>query len=245
MKHHCIIPFVGYVLLFAMVGASVLSAQVRELTPAEQKAADMRMPSLDRSALEPEKREPAQVRETERNPFGLVSLPPATVEETETIEAETEEQRLRRIVGNMRISGLSGSPGSYCLLLGSMTVREGDKLPKLFADQAEVLHVSKITEREVVLTFQEKDPTLPPRSMSLGYNLQPRPQSLLPGEIFRKLVPFTAKGAPDLKPLEVPAVKSIVDGAEEGGLQGWTDRSREMLGEPEGRNDEPANPPQN
>lgn len=244
MKRVRITPRVGFVLLLAMAGTGGLFAQSRELTPSEQKAADMRMPSLDRSALEPERREPAQVRETERNPFGLVSLPPAAVEETETIEAETEEQRLRRIVGNMRISGLSGSPGSYRLLLGSMAIREGDKLPKLFADQAEVLHVTKITEREVVLTFQEKDPNLPPRSMSLGYNFQPRPQSLLPGEIFRKLVPFTDKGAPDLKPLEVPAVKSIVEGAEEGGLQGWTDRSREMLGEPKGRNDEPANPPQ-
>lgn len=244
MKRVRITPRVGFVLLLAMAGTGGLFAQSRELTPSEQKAADMRMPSLDRSALEPERREPAQVRETERNPFGLVSLPPAAVEETETIEAETEEQRLRRIIGNMRISGLSGSPGSYRLLLGSMAIREGDKLPKLFADQAEVLHVTKITEREVVLTFKEKDPNLPPRSMSLGYNFQPRPQSLLPGEIFRKLVPFTDKGAPDLKPLEVPAVKSIVEGAEEGGLQGWTDRSREMLGEPKGRNDEPANPPQ-
>lgn len=244
MKPARIILSVGFVLLLAMAGTGGLFAQTRELTPSEQKAADMRMPSLDRSALEPEKREPAQVRENERNPFGLVSLPPAAEEETETIEAETEEQRLRRIIGNMRISGLSGSPGSYRLLLGSMAIREGDKLPKLFSDQAEVLHVSKITEREVVLTFQEKDPNLPPRSMSLSFNFQPRPQSLLPGEIFRKLVPFTDKGAPDLKPLEVPAVKSIVEGAEEGGLQGWTDRSREMLGEPKGRNDEPANPPQ-
>ena len=31
-------------------------AQERVLTPAEQKAADMRLPDLDRSALEPEKR---------------------------------------------------------------------------------------------------------------------------------------------------------------------------------------------
>lgn len=245
MKHVRILSRVGFVFLLAIVGNGGLFAQSRELTPAEQKAADMRMPSLDRSALEPDKREPEQVRENERNPFGLVSLPPAAVEETETIEAETEEQRLRRIVGNMRVSGLSGSPGSYRLLMGSMTIREGEKLPKLFADQAEVLHISSISEREVVLTFQEKDPTLPPRSMSLGYNFQPRPQSLLPGEIFRKLVPFTAKGAPDLKPLEVPAVQSIVEGAEEGGLQGWTDRSHEMLGEPKGRNDEPANPSQN
>ena len=245
MKRPRAILLAGLTVVFGPMCATNVEAQERELTPAEQKAADMRMPSLDRSALEPEKREPAEVRETERNPFGLVSLPPAAVEETETIEAETEEQRLRRIIGNMRISGISGSPGSYRLLLGSMTLQEGDKLPKLFTDQAEVLRVSSISEKEVVMTFEEKDPSLPPRSMSLGYNFEPRPQSLLPGEIFRKLVPFTAKGAPDLKPLELPAVKSIAEGAEQGGLQGWTDRSREMLGEPKGRINDQADPSEN
>jgi hypothetical protein len=51
-------------------------------------------------------------------------------------------------------------------------------------------------------------------------------------------VPFTAKGAPDLKPLEVPAVKSIAEGAEDAGLQGLTERSFELMGEPEFRADE-------
>lgn len=223
------------------LGCSV-RAQVRELTPAEQKAADLRLPSLDRSALEPEKRTPAEVRESERNPFGLVSLPPAAVEETETIDAETEEMRLRRILGNMRITGISGTPGSYRVLLGSMLLREGEQLPKLFADQAEVLRVARITEREVVLTFAEKDPAIPARTIGLGYDLQPRPRSLLTGEIFRKLVPFTAKGAPDLKPLEVPAVKAITQGAEDGGLQGWTERSFEVMGEPTFRSDDKTTP---
>jgi len=206
--------------------------QERELTPAEQKAADMRLPELDRTALVPEKREPAKVLEGERNPFGLVSVPPAETEETATIEAETEEMRLRRILGNMRIAGVMGAPGDYRVLLGSMQVRQGDKLPKLFANQAEVLRVESITDREIVLSFVEKDPSLPPRTIGLGYDLQPRPRSLLPGEIFGKLVPFTPKGAPDLKPLENPAVKAIAAGAEAGGLQGLTERTVELMGEP-------------
>jgi len=224
--------------VFAAAGPGEVWAQEKELTPAEQKAADMRMPDLDRSALEPEMREPERVLEGERNPFGLVSLPPTEVQETEIVRAETEEMRLRRILGNMRVSGASGTPGAYRVLLGSMQLNEGQQLPKLFADQAERLRVTKITDREIILSFEEKDTSLPPRTIGLGYNLRPRPQSLLPGEIFGKLVPFTPKGAPDLKPLEVPAVKAIAEGAEAAGLQGLTERAFELMGEPSFRRED-------
>lgn len=225
-------------LILSVFGSGSVRAQERELTPAEQKAADMRLPDLDRSALEPEKREPATVQEGERNPFGLVSLPPTEVEETTSIQAETEEMRLRRVLGNMRVSGVSGSPGAHIVLLGSMHIKEGQWLPKLFADQAERLRVTKVTDREIILSFEEKDASLPPRTIGLGYDLRPRPQSLLPGEIFGKLVPFTPKGAPDLKPLEVPAVKAIAEGAEAAGLQGLTERAFDLLGEPSFRRED-------
>ena len=219
------------VVLFCLWPALPSPAQQKELTPAEQKAADMRIPELDRSAMEPQKREPATVVEGERNPFGLVSLPPEEVEEVSELASETEEMRIRRILANMRISGVSGAPGSYRIVLGSMQLKEGQTLPKLFADQAEVLTVQSIGEREIVLAFVEKAPGLPARTIGLGYDLTPRPQSLLPGELFKKLVPFTSKGSPDLKPLEVPAVKAIAEGAEKSGLQGLTERSHELMGE--------------
>jgi hypothetical protein len=218
-------------------------AQERELTPAEQKAADMRLPDLDRSALEPEKREPAKIQEGERNPFGLVSLPQEQAEEEETIQAETEEMRLRRVLGNMRVSGVSGASGSYRVVLGPMHIRQGDTLPKLFADQAETLQVTSISDGEVILSFKEKDPGIPPRTIGLAFDLKPRPTSLLPGEIFQKLVPFTAKGVVDLKPLELPALKAIAEGAEDGNLQGLTERTFELMGEPSSRKADEENPP--
>lgn len=224
----------GLISLLATAPCDAL-AQKRELTPAEQKAADMRMPELDRSALEPELREPAQVKEGERNPFGLVALPQEEAVEVEAIQAETEEMRLRRVLGNMRISGVSGSPGSYRVVLNSMQLREGDMLPKLFADQAETIRVTSISDREVILSFSEKDPSIPPRTIGLSYDLKPRASSLLPGEIFQKLVPFTSKGTVDLKPLELPAAKAIAEGAEEGNLQGLTERTFELMGEPSSR----------
>jgi len=227
------------ILIFALglAGPRFVWAQAQELTPAEQKAADMRMPELDRSAMEPEKREPAKVLEGERNPFGLVALPPEEAEEAETIQVETEEMRLRRILGNMRISGVSGSPGSYRVVLGSMHLKQGDTLPKLFANQAEVLRVSSITDRDIVLSFAEKSADVPPRSIGLSYDLEPRPKSLLPGELFQELVPFTAKGAPDLKALELPAVKAIGEGAASGELQGYIERSFKLMGEPTSRSE--------
>ena len=217
-------------------------AQERELTPAEQKAADMRIPELDRSAMAPERREPATVVEGERNPFGLVSLPPEEVQEVEQIASETEEMRIRRILANMRISGVSGSPGSDRVVLGSMQLKDGEILPKLFADQAEVLRVQSIGEREIILAFVEKVTGLPARTIGLSYDLTPRPQSLLSGELFKKLVPFTPKGAPDLKPLEVPAVKAIAEGAEKSGLQGLTERSHELMGEASPRSSDESAP---
>lgn len=228
---------------FAAFCSDRVAAQERELTPAEQKAADMRLPDLDRSALEPEKREPAKIQEGERNPFGLVSLPQEETEEAESIQAETEEMRLRRVLGNMRISGVSGSPGSYRVVLGPMHIRQGDVLPKLFTDQAETLQVTSISNGEVILSFREKDPSIPPRTIGLSYDLRPRPTSLLPGEIFQKLVPFTPKGVVDLKPLELPALKAIAGGAEDGKLQGLTERTFELMGEPSSRKADEENPP--
>lgn len=221
-----LVPALLAVLLHPLLG------QQRELTPAEQKAADMRMPALDRSALEPDMREPAKIEEGERNPFGLVSVPQEEAEVKESVQAETEEMRLRRVLGSMRISGVSGAPGSYRVILGPMHVRNGDTLPKLFADQAETLQVTSISDREVILSFKEKDPDTPPRTIGLSYDLKPRPRALLPGELFQKLVPFTAKGAVDLKPVESPALKAIAEGAEEGSLQGLTERTFELMGEP-------------
>jgi len=226
--------------LFFGIAALPLGAQETGLTPAEQKAADMRLPELDRTALEPERREPATVEPGERNPFGLVSVPEREAKEIEPLAVETEEMRIRRILGNMRVSGLSGSSGAYRVLIGSVQLGVGDEVPRLFADQGEVLRVKSISEREMVLVFNEKDPNLPPRSIQLGFELQPRPRSLLAGELFRKLVPFDKKGARALKPLEIPAVQAIVDGAEAAGLQSMTDRTYQLMGEPSYRREPDA-----
>ena len=62
--------------LILVVTATLAGAQDTNLTPEQQKALDMRLPDLDRSALEPQKRTPVEVTGDERNPFGLLSVPP-------------------------------------------------------------------------------------------------------------------------------------------------------------------------
>ncbi len=217
--------------LLAFLPVCTVRAQ-QELTPAQQKAADLRMPDLDRTALLPEMRSPTEVREGERNPFGMVSLPPPEEEKTvEVVEMETEEMKIRRILGNMRVSGLSGVPGDYTVLVGPLRMRQGENLPRLFADQAEVLRVISVTEREAVLTFVEKDPDLPPRTIGLSIDLKPRVHSLLAGELFVKTVPFNKKGAPDVKPLELPQIEALLKAVDEKGLQSLIERRRDLLGE--------------
>lgn len=216
----------------AVVTVSPAVAQ-QELTPAQQKAADLRLPELDRTALLPEMRSPSDVSDGERNPFGNVSLPPPEEEapEAEPVQAETEEMKIRRILGNMRVTGVSGTPGAYTVLLGSLQLRQGEELPRLFSDQAEVLRVSSVTEQDVVLTFAEKDPNVPPRTIGLGIDLKPRVRSLLHGDLFSKIVAFDKRGAPDLKPLESPAVKQLLEAIEEQDLESLIDRRRELMGE--------------
>jgi hypothetical protein len=217
--------------LFPLRGQDTLPTNA--LTPEQQKALDMRLPELNRAALEPEERVPEKVKEGERNPFGMLSVP-APEEEEVKIEVETEEMKIRRILGNMRIAGVSGQPGSYRVLLGSMQLARGDMVPRLFANQAEQLRVEDITDRQIILAFiergQQKD--LPPRTIGLGIDLSPRVRSLLPGEVFTSVVTFDEKGGLALPPLKTDSVESIIGQIKTNNLtEGFTDHRRALLGD--------------
>ena len=226
---------IAIVLLLSALAPALLLAQADQLTPEEQKRADMRLPVLDRSALEPEKRTPTEVAGGERNPFGLLSVPPPEEKEQAVkIEVETEEMKIRRILGNMRVVGLAGQPGNYRVMVGSMKLAEGDMLPRLFANQGESLRVDEINERQVVLSFVERkqQQDLAPRIVGLGIDLSPRVRSLLPGEVFTSVVSFDPKGAPSIEPLKTDGVESIIGQIKTNELtEALTEHRRALLGE--------------
>ncbi len=216
------------------------------LTPEQEKRADMRLPELDRSALEPDKRLPVTLREGERIPFGLLSVPPPEEEETIVVEAETEEMKIRRILGNMRVTGRAGVPGAYRVQLGMIQLQEGEVLPRLFANQGEDLRVDKITERQIIFNFIERQQAneATPRSIGLGYDLsikRDRVRSLLPGEVFAQAISFDQKGAPNAKPLASQAVDDFLKQVEEEELtEALTDHRRAFLGETIRSTDKPS-----
>lgn len=222
-------------LLFAAALPPRVSGQTNALTPEEEKRAALRIPDLDRSNLEPDARQPTDVAEDERNPFGLLSVPPPEEEQEVKIEVETEEMKIRRILGNMRVAGLAGAPGDYRVMIGSMKLGEGDVVPRLFANQGEVLRVDQITDRQVTLSFVERKQQgedLPPRTIGLGIDLAPRVRSLLPGELFTSVIEFDEKGAQSTAPLKTESVATIVrEGKTNGLTEALTEHRRALLGE--------------
>ena len=218
--------------LAAQSPEGVAPAPPEELTPAEQKAAYLRLPTLDRSAMNPELREPLEVVDEERNPFGMVALAAGERRPVEVIKAESEEQKIRRVLANMRISGLAGSPGAYRVLIGSLPVGEGDILPRLFADQAEKLLVKSISDRAVALEFIESDESVAPRTIGLSLDLRPQVNSLLPGEMFLKLVPFDAETGVALPPRMADPVAQVLESLEAVDAASLVERTYELLNAP-------------
>ncbi len=211
--------------------------------PEEDKAQALRLPDLDRTALTPRQREEGatEVSPAERNPFGLVKPPPVEEVRAEEVETETEEMKIRRILSNTRISGLTGTPGNYTVLMGGLALRAGMKVPRLFNDQAEQLRVTEITEREVRFVFADKDPTRV-RTFNVAVDLRPRVRSLLYGELFTNVVKFEA-GVPQVPAMPGKAVETLLDGARGGGLESLVERPRAVMGNALAP-DESAAPPQ-
>ncbi len=209
VRSHCVVP--GRAVLLLCFVCTGLPLRAQEATPEASPPVSLPSIQIDRSIFNPGQRPPEQARANERNPFGLVVKPPAEETEARQVLALSPEDQLRQVLGGMRISGLSGAPGSYNALVGPLVLREGEVLPRIFADQAEMLRVKSINDREIVLVFLERDPDLPKREIVLNVDLKPNVRSMLVGEAFRGLVTsFTAKGVPDVPPRQNPGVEEFL-----------------------------------
>lgn len=202
------------------------------LSPEEEKAADMRMPDLDRSGMLPELRQPETVTDAMRNPFGGA----AKVFDQITGPSEGDERtRLRRLLNNLRISGVATSPQGMRVLVGSVSLGKGDELPPFFHNQGERLLVESVSDRSVLLRFVTNEEAKKQQPIALSFDLRPpTPQksSLRLGEAFNKLIPVDDEGSVALKPLESAPAQAILQNAKDQGLQSLVDRPTELFNAP-------------
>jgi len=163
------------------------------------------------------------------SPFGMAT---ALLEEISPTRRMSEEQKLRSVLSKIRVSGRMGEDGSYRVLLGPMLVGVGDVLQPIFVNQVERLKVQSISDRGVVLEFVEKEQTAEPRTIGLPYDLRPRADSLLAGELFLKMIPLNGQGDPVLPPLVLPSVENVMTGIEQGNMQSLVERPVELMNAP-------------
>lgn len=111
----------------------------------------------------------------ERNPFTRHEV------KTEiTADKESEESRLRTLLGAMPVTGLIRGGATPKVLLGSLILRPGHPIPSLLEDQTEHLVVGTITLKQVEILFVETEPHAEPRRILIPIDLSPHVTVRLP-----------------------------------------------------------------
>lgn len=120
--------------------------------------------------LLPDDKKPVILEVDERNPFAIHTpkAGPAVF-----APKDTEETSLRALVSRLPISGITRSYGVTKVLLGSFMVEDGGSLPLLIPRQTESLKVIAVSEKEVQLSFVEKDGSTGKRTIELPVDLSP------------------------------------------------------------------------
>lgn len=225
------------ILLFSVLGFLACRCAAQEatpspsppLTPAEEKAAALRLPQLDRSGLLPDDRKPEDVKESERNPFGVVSK---VADQMVAAEPMTEQKKIQQVLRAMRVTGVAQSSSGPRVMLGSLSLGVGSELPPLFYGQVETLLVESIDKGKVVLVFGKADPAGSKRRIVLPYDMKPQVDSLLVGEFFMKAVPLDSEGSPAFQAMTNAAAQAIYDAAEQQEFQSLVERDTELLNAP-------------
>lgn len=175
--------------------------------PAQQasggdKQSDLRIPNLDRSALEPDMRAPTEVLPGEKSSFGFVAEPEAP--QAGPVKSESEEDKIRRILALMPVRGLAGQECGNRVLLGSIPLEKDDIVPRLFDNQALVLRVAEVTDRKVLLVITNDGQQIP-----LSFDLAPRVRSVLPGVLLGDSAELDENGRPKVQELRSPSIDQI------------------------------------
>lgn len=181
-------------------------------------------------ALLPDGRESIEIRTGERNPFSVqIVQEKGPVEPSET-EGLSEEARIRRILGALRVTGASLGPGRMQAMLGSMIVRPGDQLPPLIQNQSERLNVLSFEDGLITLAFVERDPSAEARRIVIPVKMKPTVTQFIFGEAVESLVQIDSKGRSALPALDNPAVIQVLSGSQKTEVHSLTERDVNLMG---------------
>jgi hypothetical protein len=119
---------------------------------------------------------PESLHPKERNPFTRREIKTAEV----ATDRESEESKLRAILGAMVVTGVVRGGASDKVLLGSLILEPGRDVPRLLEGQTEHLVVTAITGKEVEIQFVETEARTEPRRILIPIDLRPRVTVRLP-----------------------------------------------------------------
>jgi hypothetical protein len=169
-----------------VIGASVTAVGQAEVSEAELMEIGVlpsTIPVLKENASDSSLR---PITPTERNPFADRSKNTqlAAVKET-----ETEEMKIRMLIGNLKFGGMGNGSNGMKVLVGDLILRKGTLLPQVIPDQTEQLVVRELDSDMIELAFLEVPQYQgQPRVIVIPLNLTPTVEQILSGRKNEKYV---------------------------------------------------------
>jgi hypothetical protein len=158
--------------------AAILIAAV----PAEARASDGEVESIEQLGILPNDKAPLLVTEEERNPFS--ARLEDKVDDMFALSSESQESQIRSVFAQLNVNGVSKAPrGGLRVLLGDLILSEGRELAPVIVGQTERIVVVKITEKEVELAWvDEHTNQLDGRKLSIPIQMAPTVEFELAGQ---------------------------------------------------------------
>lgn len=117
----------------------------------------------------------------ERNPYAN-----RVMEKEKPAESGSEAAKIIKLLEKLQVRGVTrDAKGNVrTVLLGDLALTEGRELPQLLVSQVDQIYVSKVTNKEVELTWRTDagKPTAEGRHVSLPLDERPKVEIVLPGQ---------------------------------------------------------------
>ncbi len=172
-------PILQNVMNLSIIRFSLLGAWVLSATGA---FADTPAAGVTSSGILPDFKQAVRVEVDDRNPYK------DRVEEVKNVvDAESEAARIIRILENLSVRGISRNPSGEVrrVLFGDIALALGADLPQLLEGQTDEIFVSRVSDREVELTWRAEagKKIEDGRRHIIEIDLDPKVEVVLPGQI--------------------------------------------------------------